>query len=108
VVVNTTSIYQVGEQALQMLATHGRIIAYASLHPAVPLPLNFGEVHYKEIEIIGTVSPRAEDFVYASKLMKYGLIDMSDVVGYVFPFEEGQKAFEQAVTPGSYRCIVKY
>ncbi len=108
IVVNTTSIYQVGEQALQMLAVYGRLIAYASLHPAKPLELNFGEVHYKEIEIIGTVSPRAEDFVYATKLMKYGLIDMSDVLEQTWPMEEAQQAFERAIAPDSYRCVVVY
>lgn len=108
IVINTTSIYQVGEQALQMVAPNGRIIAYASLHPAVPLPINFGEVHSKEIEIIGTVSPRAEDFVAATKLMKYGLIDMSDVLEQVYPMEKAQEAFERAVAPDSYRCVVKY
>lgn len=108
VVVNTTSIYQVGEQAIQMLAPLGRLIAYASLHPAVPLPIDLGQVHYKEIEIIGTVSPRQRDFVNATKLMKYELIDMTDVLGYVFPMEEAQKAFEQAITPGTYRVVIKY
>ena len=108
IVINTTSIYKVGEQALQMLAPYGRLIAYASLHPAVPLPIDFREVHSKEIEIIGTVSPSANDFVMASRLMKYELIDMTDVMDYVFPFEQAQEAFEQSIIPGTYRCIISF
>ena len=72
------------------------------------MPIDLGQVHYKEIEIIGTVSPRQRDFVNATKLMKYELIDMTDVLGYVFPMEEAQKAFEQAITPGTYRVVIKY
>ena len=108
IVVNTTSVYQVGEQALQMLAPNGRIIAYASLHPAKPVDLDFGWVHGAEVEIIGTVSPRAEDFVNACKLMKYGLLDMSDVLEGTWPMEEAQKAFERSIEPDSYRCVVTY
>lgn len=108
VVINTTSIYQVGEQAIQMLASHGRLIAYASLHPAVPIPVNFGQVHHKEIEIIGTVSPRPIDYVAAAKLIKYGLIHLEDVLEAVFPMEQAQAAFERAIAPDSYRCVVAY
>lgn len=108
IVINTTSIYKVGEQALQMLAPYGRYIAYASLHPAVPIKVDFNEVHNKEIKIIGTVSPRAIDFVTASKLMGYGLIDMSDIIENVFPLEKAQEAFELAINPETYRCIIAF
>lgn len=108
IVVNTTSIYQVGEDAIKLLAPYGRYIAYASLHPAVPIPLDFNEVHHKETQIIGTVSPRAIDFLMAAKLMEYGLIDMADIVHQIFPFEDAQEAFEQSIVPGTYRCIISF
>jgi len=108
IVVNTTSIYQVGEQAIKLLAPYGRYIAYASLHPAKPIPLDFNEVHNKEIQIIGTVSPRAIDFLMASKLMEYKLIDMTDIIDHVFDFNQAQEAFNQSIIPGTYRCIISF
>ena len=108
IVINTTSIYKVGEQGVQMLAPYGRYIAYASLHPAVPISVDFNEVHHKETQIIGTVSPRANDFVTASKLMKYNLIDLDDIVEKVFSFEDAQEAFEHAIKPETYRCIIAF
>lgn len=108
IVINTTSICKVGEQAIEMLAPYGRLIAYASLHPAVPIPVDFGAIHNNETEIIGTVSPRAIDFLMASQLMKYELIDLKDVIHGTYKFADGQKAFEESVKPGSYRCIIMF
>lgn len=99
IVVNTTSLPQVWPQAIAMAAPYARIIAYASQHPDEPMPLSFNMVHSKEIELIGTVSPAAADFVSAAKLMRYELIDMRDVLAQVFPFERAQEALEQSDCP---------
>lgn len=107
IVVNTTSIYQVGEQGVEMLAPYGRYIAYASLHPSKPVAVDFGILHSKETELIGTVSPRAIDFLKAATLMKHELIDVENVIHKVYDFEDGQTAFEDAIKP-TYRCIIKY
>lgn len=108
IVINTTSIPQVWAQAIDMTAPYGRIIAYASQHPAEPMPVSFNDIHGREIEIIGTVSPAAADFVTATKLMKYDLIEMRDVLEKVFPFEQAQDALEYAILPGKYRCVVRF
>lgn len=108
IVVNTTSIYKTVEHSLQMLAPYGRYVAYASLYPSVPVPVDFSEVHNKEIQIIGTVSPRAFDFVTASKLMMYELIDMSDLIEEIFPLDRAQEAFQRAIMPDAYRCIISF
>lgn len=108
IVVNTTSIPQVWPQAVAMAAPYGRIIAYASQHPDEPQMLSFNGVHGREIEIIGTVSPAAADFLAASKLMKYGLIDMRDVLAKTFPFDHAKDALEQALVPGTYRCVITF
>lgn len=108
IVVNTTSLPQVWAQAIDMAAPYGRIVAYASQHPDAPMPLSFNYVHSKEIELIGTVSPAAADFVTAAKLMKYGLIDMRDVLDHVFPFDRAREALEQSIVPGTYRCVITF
>lgn len=108
IVINTTSIYQVGLQAIEMLAHHGRLIGYASLHPAEPISFDLNKLHHLETEVIGTVSPRAVDFVRASKLMQYQLIDMADVIEGTYDFEDAQAAFEDSIRPDTYRCIITF
>ena len=108
IVINTTSIYQVGLQAIEMLAHQGRLIAYASLHPAEPISLDLNKLHQIETEVIGTVSPREVDFFRASKLMQYQLIDMADVIEGTYKFKDAQLAFEDSIRPDTYRCIITF
>ena len=106
VVVNTTSLSATWEQAIAMVAPYGRIMLYSSQHPDNPIGVKMGDMHTREFEMIGTVSPSADDFVQASRLMSYGLIDMEPVVDSCFPFSQAAEAFERACAPDSYRVII--
>ena len=106
VVFNTTALSAVWEPAIAMLGKLGRIVAYSSQHPDNPIPVKMGELHSKEIEIIGTVSPAAIDFLTATRLMSYGIIDVAPVIDSTVPFEEGAKAYEKATVPNTYRVVV--
>lgn len=108
IIINTTSIPSVWQQALNMTAPFARVVAYASQHPDEPQPLSFNWVHNTEIEIIGTVSPTADSFVTATKLMKYNLIDLDDVVDGIYSFENAREAFERAAQPDAYRCVIEF
>lgn len=108
IVINTTSIPEVWHQALSIAGHLARIVAYASQNPPSSYPINFNEIHHTEIEIIGTVSPTAATFVLSSKLIEYGLIDISDVIEDIFTFDKAKEAYERAVKPGSYRCIITF
>lgn len=108
VVINTTPITAVWEQAIGMLAKGGRLIAYSSQHPDEPVGIQFGSMHSKEAEFIGTVNPGAADFVMAGRMMAYGLLDLRPLIDGVYPFDEAETAFRRAASPDSYRVILKH
>jgi len=106
VVINTTPVTAVWQQAIEMLAPKGRLLAYSSQHPDVPVPLLFGKIHSKEYEILGTVNPGVEDFVQALRLMRYGMLDLDGLTDSEYDFADCQAAFERASQPGVYRVII--
>lgn len=108
VVFNTIPVASAWRSALDMLAPYGRLIAYSSQNSNEPVPVDFGKVHSKEIEIIGTLNPSMEDNDKALKLIRYGLIDMKQVIDSEFPAEKGDEAFKEACLPGKYRVVIHY
>lgn len=107
VVINTTPITAVWQQAMDMLAPKGRLLAYSSQHPDVPVPISFGRLHSKEYELIGTVNPGAEDFVQAVRLIRYGMLNMDALIECTYDFEDAQEAFEKASQPNTYRVVIR-
>ncbi len=108
VVVNTIPSAAVWNSAIQTLAPYGRLIAYSSQDSKTPIGVDFGMMHSREIEFIGTLNPTIEDNDMAVKLITYGLISMEEVIDGRFSFEQGREAFTAAMKPGAYRVIIKY
>ncbi len=108
VIVNTIPSSGVWQSAIDTLAPYGRLIAYSSQDSKEKIGVDFGMVHSKEIQIIGTLNPTLHDNDTAIKLISYGLIDVSKVIDEVYPFEQGKEAFYKALEPGMYRVVVSY
>ena len=107
-VINTIPFQEVWQQAIDMLAPYGRLIAYSSQNSKEPIGVDFGKVHSREIEFIGTLNPTIEDNQMAVKLISYRMIDMQKVIDREFSFAQGKEAFEYACKPGVYRVMINY
>ena len=107
-VINTIPFQEVWQQAIDMLAPYGRLIAYSSQNSKEPIGMDFGKVHSREIEFIGTLNPTIEDNQMAVKLISYRMIDMEKVIDREFSFAQGKEAFEYACKPGVYRVMINY
>ncbi len=106
VVFNTTPFPQVFGQAVAMVARHGTMVQYSSLHPNVPVEVSPQDIHNNEISIIGSISPMVKDFHTANMLLSKHLVNVSALIEEVFPFSEAQTAFEHSVMPGKFRVII--
>lgn len=105
VVFNTASSVAVSELATKLVANLGRIIAYSSQHPDDPVGIKFGDLHNREYEIIGSVSPTILDFQRAAKLISMKALKLDKVIEKVVPFAQAQQAFEDA-KPNTFRIIL--
>lgn len=108
VVFNTIASSKVWESAIRCVAPYGRLIAYSSQENNEPIGISFGEMHNKEYEFIGTVSPTMESNLRASKLITLGLINMEEVIDSRYTFEEAELAFKRACEPNTYRVLIKH
>lgn len=65
------------------------------------------KIHYDEINFTGLVSTTKESFRESARMLSEGLIDVSPFISEQYPLEEIDKAFRRAVSPETYRVIVR-
>ncbi|MDN5311242.1 MAG: hypothetical protein PWQ68_215 [Thermoanaerobacteraceae bacterium] len=107
VVINTTAISKIAQQATQMVGKTGRVIFYSSQHPDSPISISPDWIHNSEITITGSVSPSISDFQKSTRLLSSRIITPEPLISEVIPFEKVQEAFQKATDPRNYRIIVK-
>lgn len=105
VVYSTIVISSVFEQSMKMLANGGRIMAYASQHPDIPISVSLSNVHYREIEIVGILGSGPKEFTEAATLLNSGKLNLDICTECVYPIQKCQEAFEASITP-VYRSII--
>lgn len=107
VVFDTVPISSVFEQGLSILARAGRIVAYSSQHPDVPIPVSVGDIHGRELEIIGTMGSNNEETYLATQMLARGMINTELLIDHVIPAQRCKEAFEKAIVPGTYRVVLQ-
>jgi L-iditol 2-dehydrogenase len=95
------------EQGMAMLSDRGRFVLFAAAHPEPDFTFKPNEMHNRETGVFGVVSKEKQDFYAATRLIRYGLVDLSPLIDVRFPLEQVEAALEQAIKPGTYRVIVE-
>ena len=108
VVFNTTAVSAVAQQAIHMVAKLGRVVMYSSQHPDKPIEVSPNWLHNSEAVITGAVSPSVRSFRQSVDALSKGLIDPELLVSGSWDKTEAQKAFEAAIDPATFRCIIRF
>jgi 2-desacetyl-2-hydroxyethyl bacteriochlorophyllide A dehydrogenase len=95
------------KQGMAMLSDGGRFVLFAAAHPEPAFTFAPNEMHNRETGVLGVVSKEKQDFYAATRLIRYGLVDLSPLIDVRYPLEEVHAALEHAVKPGTYRVIVE-
>lgn len=103
----TVPVADLAKQAVDMTGKLGRTIFYTSFHPDKPIEISPNKVHSSEQIITGTVNPQKKDFLIATRLLSFNLIDVSELISDRVPLAEIDRAFEEAVLPTTYRIVVQ-
>ncbi len=84
------------------------VVLYTSYHGAMrdEAEIDLNKIHYSEVNLVGTVSPKKYDFYRAVKLVSDGRFKLDKLVEAVYPFEQIQEAFEHGIRPGAYRVVL--
>lgn len=89
--------------ALNLARPEGILVAKTTCH--LPSQLNLAKLVVDEIHLVGS---RCGDMALALTFLKNRWVDVRPLVDAVYPFEEFQKAFEQAQRPGAKKIIVAF
>ncbi|MBQ3338049.1 MAG: hypothetical protein IJG82_00380, partial [Atopobiaceae bacterium] len=98
----------VAQQAIGMVAKLGRVVMYSSQHPDKPIEVSPNWLHNSEAVIIGAVSPSIRSFRQSVDALSKGLIDPELLVSGSWDKTEAQSAFEAAIDPATFRCIIRF
>ena len=96
------------KQSYEMLKPfRGKMLFFAAGYPKPELDIDPNELHYRKIELIGTVTADISDFQDAGVLLSQKQVCMEySLEGKAFGLKNIQKAFEAAATPDSYRVTI--
>ncbi len=108
VVFCTVAIPQLAADSIEMTAKTGRVIMYSSFGPGKPVELNVNHVHSSEINITGAVNQNTRDFLAATRLLDYGIVDPTHYIAETVPLDRIDYAFERAVDPKTFRVLVEF
>jgi L-iditol 2-dehydrogenase len=106
VVIAAIGVESANDDALRLLAQNGKMMLFASAHPAVPISIDPNMVHRSGIWITGSTSKNRKALYQASLLISRGVIDVKPMIQKVMPLDQAQQAFEEAIKPETYRIVV--
>ncbi len=95
------------DDAMKLVAPRGKIMLFASAHPATPLEVDPNMIHRSRISITGSTSKNRKDLVQAGLLIGRKIINVEPMIEKILPLEQAQQAFEESIKPENYRIVVK-
>lgn len=108
VVFNTTPITALTSQAIEMTAMMGRMVQYSSMHPDNPIEVSPNYIHNSEIIITGSKSPSIKAFDTSARILSKKIVDLAPLLTESYSMEEADKAFERALSPETYRVMIRF
>lgn len=95
-------------QGYEMLKQYrGRLSFFSANYPKPEFEFDPNDLHYRKMELIGTLNADNADFFDAAKLLSDRLINVSSSLeGVTIPLRDYAKAMEAASLPNSYRISV--
>lgn len=96
------------KQAYAMLKrVEGRFLLFAAGYPKPEWEIDPNEIHYRRIEILGTMSGDEADFIDAGFMLSNKLVNAGySLEGKEFALRDIQEAYKAAATPDAYRVTV--
>lgn len=103
--VGSTGAYRQGQQMLKHW--NGRTLFFAAGFPEPEFDFDANTLHYRKMELIGTINADNADFIDAASMLSTGLVDVSkSLEGITIPLCQFAKALETAAMPDMYRVSV--
>ena len=108
VVVTTCGSVEAHEQAIEMVAKHGRVNLFGGLgKDARNLDVPSNTIHYKECFVLGSHGSVPRHHRIAMALIEKGVVDVSRCITHRFPLDDIHAAFDAAEKHEGLKVVVK-
>jgi threonine dehydrogenase-like Zn-dependent dehydrogenase len=108
VIVTAVSSAAVQAQAVQLLATHGRVNFFAGLGAGGTVEIDTNRVHYKGLTLTGTTGSSNADYLAALRLVGDRRVDLRPLVTGTFPLERIHEAMEHAASGAGMKATIRF
>ncbi|ABK03194.1 Alcohol dehydrogenase GroES domain protein [Arthrobacter sp. FB24] len=99
---------EVQAQAVDLLATHGRVNFFAGLGKAQPVALDTNRVHYQGLTLTGTTGSSNSDYASALSLVGEGRLDLSPLISQTFTLDDIEKAMDYAGSGQGMKAMILF
>jgi len=106
VVITAVSVPEIQTQAVQLLATHGRVNFFGGLGGNVTAVIDTNRVHYRGLRLVGTTGSTNSDYFKCQTLVAEKRVDLNRLASDSFGLEDINQAFEFAASGQGLKTMI--
>ncbi len=106
VVITAASVPQLQTQAVELLATHGRVNFFGGLGKGVQVPIDTNRVHYKGLVLTGSTGSTHSDYFKSLMLIADGRAEVDKLISHRFSLAETNRAFDHALSGDGMKTMI--
>ncbi len=106
VVITAASVPPLQTQAVELLATHGRVNFFGGLGKGVQVPIDTNRVHYKGLVLTGSTGSTHSDYYKSLMLIADGRAEVGRLISHRFPLTEAKAAFDHALSGEGMKTMI--
>ncbi|MFN8499140.1 MAG: zinc-dependent dehydrogenase [Anaerolineae bacterium] len=106
VVITAVSSAELQTQAVELLATHGRVNFFAGLGKDALASIDTNRVHYKGLRLVGTTGSTNADYYKCLALVAEGRAEVGKMISAEFPLDDISAALEFAASGQGLKAVV--
>jgi threonine dehydrogenase-like Zn-dependent dehydrogenase len=108
VAVTAVSNPQVQSQAVQLLATHGRLNFFAGLGGGEHPPIDTNRLHYKGLVLTGTTGSSNADYATSLRLVGDGRVRLAELVTATYPLDRILEGFDHSASGAGMKAMIVF
>lgn len=105
-VIITAGSAQAIEQGFHHVAPGGTLMLFAGTWPATSIELDPNLIHYRQIQVTGSVGGLMVDFERALTLLAHGLVDVGPLISARYPLNKVLEAHRASESLSAYKVLV--
>jgi len=108
VVITAVSVPEIQTQAVQLLATHGRVNFFAGLGGSALASIDTNRVHYRGLRLVGTTGSTNSDYFKCQTLVAERRVALHKLVSARFTLDQINAALEYVATGQGLKTLIVY